>query len=63
MSLTSTVLGVRVTENLIQLSHEHKAYQWATYEAAYDLLKYDSNRTALWELKMRLERMEKLEVL
>lgn len=37
------------------LSHEHTAYRWLKYEAAYRLLKYDSDKTALWELDKRLK--------
>jgi dATP pyrophosphohydrolase len=38
----------------IVLSHEHTAYQWLRYEDAYRLLKFDSDKTALWELDKRL---------
>lgn len=46
--------GVMVTDAPIVLSHEHSKYQWLAYQAAYDLLKFDGNRTALWELNKRL---------
>ena len=36
------------------LSHEHTEIRWVTYEQAHNLLKWDSNRTALWELNERL---------
>lgn len=39
----------------INLSHEHTEYKWVDYESAIDLLKYDSNKTALYELSMILE--------
>ena len=48
--------GVLVDDGEFILSHEHTAYQWLRYEAAYRLLKYDSDRTALWELDQRLSR-------
>jgi dATP pyrophosphohydrolase len=38
----------------IQLSREHKRFCWLRYERAYRMLKYDGNRTALWELNQRL---------
>jgi len=38
----------------IALSPEHTQYRWANYDAAADLLRYDVDRTALWELKERL---------
>lgn len=46
--------GVLVKNNPIVLSHEHTEYVWLTYEKAHDLLKYDGNKTALWELDKRL---------
>lgn len=39
----------------IELSHEHTECVWLTYEEAGLKLKWDSNRTALYELKCRLE--------
>lgn len=35
---------------------EHAAYHWATYVEAIDMLHWDSNKTALWELNHRLLR-------
>jgi len=46
--------GVLVKDNPICLSPEHTEYAWFTYEAAYHLVKYDGNKTALWELDKRL---------
>lgn len=40
----------------IQLSHEHTAYVWLTYEEANRKLQWDSNRTALYELNCHLEK-------
>jgi len=39
----------------IVLSHEHTECAWLTYDDACEKLKWDSNRTALYELKCRLE--------
>lgn len=39
----------------INLSHEHTECIWLTYEEATQNLKWDSNRTAMYELKCRLE--------
>ena len=39
----------------MQLSHEHTECVWLTYEEARSKLKWDSNRTALYELNCRLE--------
>ncbi len=41
----------------IRLSHEHTECVWLTYDEAVKKLKWDSNRTALYELKCRLERV------
>jgi dihydroneopterin triphosphate diphosphatase len=40
----------------ITLASEHTEYRWVPYEVAARLLKWDSNRTALWELNERLTR-------
>jgi dATP pyrophosphohydrolase len=39
----------------IVLSHEHTECAWLTYDDACKKLKWDSNRTALYELKCRME--------
>jgi dATP pyrophosphohydrolase len=46
--------GVEMPSADIQISAEHKAFRWVEYEAAAELLRYDSNKTALWELNQRL---------
>jgi dATP pyrophosphohydrolase len=38
----------------ITLSEEHREYIWLTYKQARDLLCWDSNKTALYELDCRL---------
>jgi hypothetical protein len=38
----------------IVLSHEHIEYAWLDYDNALKRLKWDSNRTALYELNCRL---------
>lgn len=47
--------GFECTEE-IKLSCEHTECVWLTYEDAYAKLKWDSNRTALYELNCRLVR-------
>ncbi len=43
-------------ENLkLQVSEEHAEYEWVDYDTAYKRLKYDSNRTALWELDNKIK--------
>ncbi len=46
--------GVDASGQQIALSHEHLAHRWLHYDAAHELLTWDSNRTALWELHRRL---------
>lgn len=40
------------------LSNEHTEYKWLTYDEARKILKWDPNRTALYELNCRLEAMK-----
>ena len=46
--------GVSLENYDIHLSSEHKEYKWCLFEEAYEKLKFDSNKTALWELNQRL---------
>ena len=46
--------GVKIDNEDIELSSEHKEYKWVSYDDAIKLLKYDSNITALFELNERL---------
>ena len=46
--------GVSCCEELV-LSNEHTEYVWLEYEDAMKKLKWDSNRTALYELNCRLK--------
>ncbi|MFI0219713.1 NUDIX pyrophosphatase [Streptomyces lydicus] len=43
-----------LTDVEIKISDEHIAVRWLDYKAANDLLRFDSNRTALGELHERL---------
>lgn len=45
--------GVSVSGS-VKLSHEHTECVWLSYEEAREKLKWDSNRTALYELHCRL---------
>ena len=38
----------------VTLSREHRESRWCGYDEAYALLRYDDDRTALWELNERL---------
>lgn len=46
--------AINVNNRKIILSDEHKAMQWMHYNEAISKLKYDSNKTALWELNERI---------
>ncbi len=39
----------------MELSAEHTAYSWLPYAEAVRLVRWDSDRTALWELDQRLQ--------
>jgi len=46
--------GIEVKNSAIHLSNEHSEYEWLDYAIAQSRLKWDSNKTALWELNQRL---------
>lgn len=46
--------AVEVSDMEIRLSNEHAEYRWVDYQTAKRMLKYDSNKTALWELDNKL---------
>ncbi|MBY6038098.1 NUDIX domain-containing protein [Fictibacillus nanhaiensis] len=46
--------GVEVLKKDLSLSKEHSFYKWVSYDEALSLLKWDSNKTALWELNRRV---------
>ncbi|MDB5036190.1 MAG: hydrolase [Chlorobi bacterium] len=46
--------GVEVDDDLLVISGEHTEYCWTDYESALAMVKWESNRTALWELNHRL---------
>jgi dATP pyrophosphohydrolase len=48
--------GVQVGDAGIRLSREHTEFRWVSYKTAMRHLHWDSNRTALWELDLRLRR-------
>lgn len=49
--------GVEVNAPDLTLSHEHTQYRWVTLDEGTDLLLWDSNKVALWELDQRLSRL------
>lgn len=46
--------AVDATSFQIKLSNEHTEFKWLEYNKAMDILTYDSNKTALWELNEKL---------
>jgi dATP pyrophosphohydrolase len=47
--------AVNISEHKITLSEEHDKFRWLAYDEAKDLLKWDSDKVALWELNERLK--------
>lgn len=45
---------VELYSEKIYISHEHTEYRWCTYDEAMNLLHFDLDKTALYELKERL---------
>ena len=48
--------AVKIDKEEIKLSVEHKEYKWLEYDEVRKLLKYDSNKSALWELDTKIKR-------
>lgn len=46
--------GVEIINKQLKLSDEHKEYKWMNYNDAISCLRWDGNKTALWELNKRL---------
>ena len=46
--------GVDAAGCEIAISNEHRTWDWLSYVDALAILRFDSNRTALWELNQRL---------
>lgn len=48
--------GVKVENERLQLSYEHAEYKWLSFSHAMEILHWDSNKGALWELNFRVRR-------
>lgn len=48
--------AMNINDNPIKLSDEHSEYKWFSYEEARRVLKYDSNKSTLWELNEKIKR-------
>ena len=54
--VTEYAFGLELSKNdKIVLSHEHTSFKFVEYEDARKKLKYDSNKTALYELNERIK--------
>jgi len=47
--------GVKVYDRQITLSNEHTEYRWLRYEQAYEIVEFDGNKIAIWELNRKLK--------
>jgi len=53
--IPQTCFGAVVPSGWVpRLSHEHSQFGWFSYREAHSLIRFDANRTALWELDRRL---------
>ena len=50
--------GVNVGEQKIVLSGEHTEYRWVSFDEAVATLEHQSNRHALGELNLRIQRQD-----
>lgn len=48
--------AVEMNNAELMISHEHDGWGWCRYEQAWNILTWDSNKVALWELNERLRR-------
>jgi len=47
--------GLEIKNEEILISNEHTKYCWSSYDEAQKLLRYDGNKTALFELNERIK--------
>ena len=47
--------AVLLDDTKLKISDEHTKYEWVDYNEAMKRLRYDSNKTALWELDNRIK--------
>ena len=51
---TNYAFGVDCADTEIVLSHEHTEVAWLPFSEAHNILKWENNQTALWELDQRI---------
>ena len=54
LSVPEYAFGANAADQEIVISDEHINFRWVDYDEAHRLLKFDSNKNALWELHYRL---------
>ena len=54
LAIPEYAFGANAEGQEIVISDEHLEFRWADYDEAHTLLKFDSNKNALWELHYRL---------
>ena len=54
--LPEHTFGVEADQTALNLSKEHTEYRWVGYQEAVSMLRWDSNKNALWELNTRIGR-------
>ena len=47
--------GYKMGSEEVQLSYEHSEFGWFSFEEAHNMVKWESNKTALWELNHRVQ--------
>ena len=47
--------SAEVKSNIVSISNEHIGFKWVSYDEALHQLKWDSNKTALYELNCKLK--------
>jgi dATP pyrophosphohydrolase len=52
--LPEYAFGVSIEGKELLISQEHDSYGWYSYDEAHRMLRWDSNKTALWELDYRI---------
>ena len=54
--ITEYTFALPLEKDIIKISHEHSEYKFVEFKEAMELLKHDSNKTALRELRARIRK-------
>jgi dATP pyrophosphohydrolase len=54
--------GVKINDENINISNEHIKYRFVNYKKAISLLRFDGNKTALWELNTRIKEIDLIKI-